>query len=873
MEGFFSKEEITTTKINKDPDFIDFNKLLKKQSIKMLQGQFACSKCGLYNQKNIIHPKLKPYGKFKKKILIIGDGPGGTEDKRGKPFHPEAQAGSFLHRQFKKIGLSLYKDCLIINAVDCRPMDNKGNNRIPKSKEIQCCLYRKEEIIKKYKPEVILLLGDKAKESFYTLDADRKEFNSLTFSALRGKAVPDKNSNAWVFHCYHPSFITHGNDKFLPLYEKDMKNFKRYVGIGHPKFKDFEKRIKIELTEFKEAKKLLQKLLIKKQHFTFDYESSSYRYQEGIHSIYMVSIHTNNITYLLPIDHPRPHSEKEGWWTTKQKRILLKYWRLLLENEAIQKSAQNIKHEHKAALYCFGIETKGWYYDTMIGSHIIDVAKKTTGLKTQAYLRYGQYNYSIPDSIISALPKQKNNFAKLPFDIASKYCITDSLITNELIADQKKELEKRKLEKAYKLFHKGTLAFADIEMNGIKINVPLAKRLDFIWGEEMGELKEKILSSKEAELFRRKYKRSLKYNKKLSDNDLRDLLYKVLKFKSIKTTKGGGKSVDEEVLKTYASRYDCEILTYELEYRKLDKLKNTYLAQFLRYEIDGYLYPTFNLHIPESFRSSSSEPNFQNIPKRGEEASEIRQIITTRFITEDGYLLEVDYGSMEVRIIACVTHDPALMDYIINGGDMHGDWAEILFKIKQRELSSELFKKYRYISKNHWVFPLFYGSWYKAVASSTERPEWFRTQKQWEDHLQDCEKLFWKKFKGVREWQKRSIEIYKRNGYIKDHSWGFERSGYLTSNQLYNFPIQGPAYHCLQWTINRHKIYTTLKALLCGQIHDALFFDAAGNAIPRLRKKVDYLMTEKIREKNPWLIVPLVTEWTKGKDWSQMEEF
>lgn len=865
MKGFFSKSIYNNS--------INIKNKIKKESPSILSGSQACYKCGLCNQKNINHPKLKPYGKFEKKILIIGEGPGGTEDKKGKPFHPNAQAGGLLHKLFKKIGLNLYRDTLIINAVDCRPMDKKGNNRTPILKEIQCCLYRKKEIIEKYKPEVILLLGDKAKESFYTLDKDRKEFNSLSMSSLRGKGIPDKNSNAWVYHCYHPSYINRGNDKFLHLYEKDIKEFKKYIGIGHPKFIDFEKRVKIEITEYSEAKKLLKKILKNKAHFVFDYESSSYRYQENIHEIYMVSIHRRNVTYLLPIDHPRSYQRESNWWTKKQRKVILHYWKQILEDETIKKSAQNIKHEHKASHYCFDIETKGWHHDTMIASHILDTAKGTTGLKTQAYLRYGQYNYSIPDSIISASPKTKNKFAELPFDIASKYCIKDSLITNELIIPQRKELKKRSLKKAYKLFHKGTLAYADIELNGIKINVPLAKRLNNLWGEEMEELREKILSSKEAERFKRKYKRPLRYNKKLSDNDIRNLLFKVLKIKSIKKTKGGGESVDEEVLKKYAEQYDCEILNYELAYRKLDKMKNTYLAQFLRYEVDGFIYPSFNLNIADSFRSSSSEPNWHNIPKRTEDASEIRQIVITRFITKDGYLLEVDYGSMEVRIIACVTHDQTLIDYMISGGDMHGDWAEILFKIRKNELSANEFKQYRYISKNHWVFPLFYGSWYMSVAKTTKRPEWFKTQKQWENHLQDCEKLFWKKFKGVREWQKQSIEAYRRNGYIKDHSWGFERSGYLSATQLYNFPIQGPASHCLQWTINRHKIYTQVKTLLCGQIHDALFFDSINKNIPKLREKVDYLMTEKIREKNPWIIVPLVTEWTKGKNWSKMEEF
>lgn len=864
IKGFFEKEEKEVI-INKQ----DIKKLQIKKDIYFPTGKSACNKCGLYKQKRIQNPKLKPYGLFKKKILVIGEGPGRIEDENERPFDSTAMAGSFLHKQFKKIGLNLYKDAITINSVDCRPIEG-NSNRKPTGDELRYCYYRKDRAIKKYKPKFILLLGEQPRNSFFGFNKDRKDFKKLSGAALRGKIIPDKNSNAWIYYSYHPNYIQRSGGELSNIFALDMKVFSKLIKKNkRPIFEDFSKNIKV-LTKYIDVFNLFQKIYSQKLSFSFDYETSSYRYYEKIHEIYLISIHIGNITYDIPMDFPR--KKRNSWWNERQRTFLLLFWKDILEDKSIKKSAQNIKHEAQASHYILNTNTKGWDYDTMIGAHVIDEAKRITGLKTQAYLNFGIYNYGIPSNIIGAPPKQKNLFSKLPFDIATEYCGMDSKITDRLIPKQKREIKKKKLTKAYNLFHEGVQAFAEIERNGIKIDVPLANRLSNLWGNQIEDLKEKILSSREAKKFEKKKHRTLNYKKKLSNNDLRTLLYDVLKFEPIKETKTTY-SVDEEVLKYYAKKHDCSILSHELEYRKLDKMRNTYLSQFLTYEVDGFIYPTFNLHIPESYRSSSSEPSIHSIPKRFEDAWEIRQVITTRWL-KSGYIVEVDYGSMEVRIIACVTHDPALMEYIVGGGDMHGDWAEIIFKIKENEISEKKFKEYRYIAKNHWVFPLFYGSWYGKIAQTTTRPKWFKTYEQWENHLKKCEQKFWKQFKGVREWQDRLVKSYKCKGYIRDLSWGFIRHGYLSRNKIYNFPIQGPAYHCLQWTINElwRKNFYNLQSLLCGQIHDALFWDAKNKEIKKLKRKVDYLMTEKIREENPWITVPLITEWSKGKNWAEMEE-
>ena len=1218
MIGFFSKKELVTQK--------DTSKkiLNKDQNVNFPKGEIACNQCKLYKGK--INPKLKAYGLFKKKILVIGSMPSQSDDEVGKPFNKDSETGKFLHNTFKDVGLDLYKDCLIINACDCY------KEKTLTEKDIRCCLYRKERVVQKYKPRYILLLGTEAKKSFYSFDPQRKKYAALPLTSLRGFCVPDRNSNAYIFHSEHPSFVSHYNKDMQSIFKLDLLTFATIVKKKkRPAFINFEENI-IPFIKYKEIKSLFQKILQEKPTMIFDYESSSYRYHENKHKVYLVSIQTtdSNTTYVVPLDFPK-NANSDSWWNNSKRKKVFGLFKKILEDENIKKVAQNIKHEIQCSHYLLNAEVRNVYHDTMIAAHVINTEDKLTNLKTQGYLRFGQYHYGISDNIIGSDPQELNKFATLPFDVATKYCAIDSKITNKLIEPQINTIHKRKLTRGYKLFLEGVQAFSVIERNGIKINLPLAKRLYGIWGEQINEFKDKILSCKEAKKFNKVKGRQLKFEKKLSDDDLRTLLFDIHGIKSIKQTKtGASESVDNEVLLQYADK--SELVSLEMQRRKLDKMRNTYLSQFLLLQVDGFLYPSFNLHLARSLRSciakgtpiyavrdfikypngvpiekikkgdfvysfdkdlkpvirkvlwagqtgikkvirihwkggfhylqkgyldltpehrvrmvngkykeagdlnigdhvlacrrkkdkifftgnsngflehrfiykkligklkkvevihhknkihldhsisnlkkktksehcklhavdtilspesrknnikavklnwklgkyyipkgeenwnslnlskqtclrvlaekkglvakvkseydfgtfksylkkhninpkyikirydrkgkyiskkrllslykkigiselqkklglgyyklkllfkqydipfertwgnqfgafvpnnhiitkieyinktvpvydievegthnffanqicthnSSDSPNFQNIPKRTEEAKEIRQIFISRWGNK-GKLAEVDYGSMEVRIIACVTKDGALIAYLVQGGDMHGDWAEILFKCKKKDIDAGIFAKLRYIAKNHWVFPLFYGSFYKSVARSTDIFKifeelgldcWCKSQAEWENHLKECEAKFWKQFKGVREWQNKYIDSYKRNGFIKDFAWGFERHGYLTRNKIYNFPIQGPAYHCLQYTINnlwRNNFYN-FKSPLCGQIHDALFWDCLKTEFNTIKNKVHYLMTEKIREDNPWIIVPLIDEWSKGDNWANMED-
>lgn len=844
MKGFFYQESSIPKGMQR-----------KRSQVPKSRGN-PCEACGLCRQEGLSHPKIDPFGDGKKGVLVWGAAPGENEDLTGVPFC--GKVGKMFRPYFSRYGIDFEKDCVTVNSLDCRP---SSDNRKPTKREIQFCYHRKRKVLDEFRPKVIFLLGEHAIDSFYRCDEYLHSFSSLPLASYRGKIIPDRKYHAWVCHSYHPSYIERGNGHLEHVFDMDFAAFASMVGKPRPSFDLGLDEISILYDDENEVIPFLQGILDRKDLFSFDYETSSYRYYEKIHEIYLVGITTEDRTCVFR-------------YSDRIKNVLVK----LLESDT-PKMAQNIKHEIKASRYVIGCDVNNMVYDTMIGAHVLDESKKVTSLKVQAYINFGYPDYGLPKSVIGAKPKERNRLGEVDIRESGVYCGKDSKFTFRLAKKQQRLIESKGLGKAYDLFHEGVQAFADMELNGIRIDVPLAREMDSDWKERAAVLKDRVLSSSEAVKFEEVTGRKMEYKKKLSDKDLRQLLFDILKFKPVKETKTTY-SVDAESLEKYKDR--CELISHELELRRLNKWRGTYLSQLLRYEVDGFIYPSFNLHLARSFRSSADEPSFHNFPKHDEEGREVRRVLIPRDGRE---IWEPDYSSMEIRILACQSKDEVLIEYINAGYDPHGDEAEEIFMFKREEVSKKLFAELRQFTKNLAIFPEVYGSYYKSVARDLANtagiPDDFfpndsytRRYEKWEDHIRKWEDRFWRKFKGVRAWQNRKAEEYRRMGYIEDGAWGFRRHGYLDRNKLYNFPIQGVAFHCLLWSIIQlwKAGYYGWESLLCGQIHDAMFWDGVPGEFDRVKKKVERVMTEDIREAHPWIIVPLEIGWKRGSNWLEMEK-
>lgn len=451
---------------------------------------------------------------------------------------------------------------------------------------------------------------------------------------------------------------------------------------------------------------------------------------------------------------------------------------------------------------------------------------------------------------------------------------------------------------AYQLFHNGVLALARAERQGMRINMEYC--------EEMSDTLTKKIEVLEKEFYQSKFYRHWEKVKQGKPNihsgqQLGHFIYNIKKIEPAKFTETGKGSTDEKALENL----NLPELKPLLRIRKLAKIRDTYLKAFIREQVNGVLHPSFNLHTVRTFRSSSQNPNFQNIPKRDKEAMDIcRKAIYPR---AGHQLMEVDFGSLEVRIAACYHHDPTMMKYIKDKRtDMHGDMAEQIFCIDKINKKIPEHAVLRAAAKNGFVFPQFYGDYFKNNALSMGgdwcglpdgkwKPEQgillpdgttiakhminngIKSMDHFIDHIKEIENHFWNvRFPVYRDWKEEWWKSYQKKGYITMFT-GFRCSGIMGKNDAINYPIQGAAFHCLLWCFNRLDQLIRedgLKTRLIGQIHDAIVLDVHPNELNLIKHMVKEVTTCELPAHWTWINVPLEIEADLAgvdKSWAEME--
>jgi uracil-DNA glycosylase family 4 len=275
------------------------------------------------------------------------------------------------------LGIDLFEDCLNINAVNCRP----EGNRTPKNHEIDCCRHViVSKVIKEYKPDIIVLLGNAAIYSFLG-HRWKKDLGGIT--KWRGWAIPDRDYNAWVCPTFHPSYV--GRDESgatETIWRQDLERVFDLVGRGLPPFKQPKIHSIEDLSPLDN---------IRSEMVAVDYETTGLKPHAKGHRILCgaVAWDKNNVyTFKMP------ESKKE-------KMPLIR----LLENPDIGKVAANLKFEdHWSWQRLHRTKVRGWVFDTMLASHLLDNRQGISSLKFQTYTQLGVIDY---DSEISPYLKSK----------------------------------------------------------------------------------------------------------------------------------------------------------------------------------------------------------------------------------------------------------------------------------------------------------------------------------------------------------------------------------------------------------------------------------------------------------------------------------
>lgn len=446
---------------------------------------------------------------------------------------------------------------------------------------------------------------------------------------------------------------------------------------------------------------------------------------------------------------------------------------------------------------------------------------------------------------------------------------------------------------AYKLFHEGSLALAEAERNGILCDREYCKMMSANLARQIKHLSGRISNTELGKLWCKRYGMKVNYD---SDPQLRKILFDDLSIEATKFTNHKTPSVDAEFLSSL-DREDASLL---IKYRQSCKLKSTYIDNYLlESEADGYIHPFFHLFERDdnsgsggarSFRGSSSDPNFQNNPNR----KELERRITRRaFLARPGFrIFGRDYGSMEFRISACLHHDPNMIRYIEHGDDPHRDTSAKAFLLDPELCTKkygDLGKDIRFVGKNSFTFAQMFfqepentarGLWKSIFDMNLRVPndpdktlishlkdKKIRNYEAFQDHIvKRAVPWFWKEmFPVYGKWREKWLSDYNKNGYF-DMMTGFRVEGVLSKYQLGNYPIQGPAFHCLLWSLTRvNDLWSGrrsqgCRSLIIGQIHDELTTDEPDDEWQKNQKEVPRIMAEDIREEWKWLIIPLEVE-------------
>jgi DNA polymerase-1 len=383
---------------------------------------------------------------------------------------------------------------------------------------------------------------------------------------------------------------------------------------------------------------------------------------------------------------------------------------------------------------------------------------------------------------------------------------------------------------------------------------------------------------------------------------MQEFLYEFLGLEPITepNKKTGNYKTDETTIIHYAENEGIKFCALLLQYRKLNKALNTYIADLKRNisEVDGKVHHELWLNVAETYRSSSSDPNLQNQPKHGDILPNlpwktIRKVFKQLGI--DWLISEFDYDGAEVKVAGMLGNDQQMIDDLNNDLDMHSHWAIKLFGLKgysYEQIKEKFGDNERFLAKNNFTFANFFGAGFSSIAEEMRKSEFYKdfvysiynqraTKNETFDlyyinfslnHIKDCQNQFYERYFVYKAWQDSLVDKYYRKGYI-DNPFGFRRRYPLTRNEVINYPIQSTSFLLLLDSLI--KIEDELEkgdwqTHLINQIHDS------GKAYTYKYEAGDFMdmVDEKMTDKPelPWTTkVKMKTDWEFGKNWLDMK--
>ena len=542
----------------------------------------------------------------------------------------------------------------------------------------------------------------------------------------------------------------------------------------------------------------------------------------------------------LPLAHSGPDAEGQLDFDTAI--AMLRPW---LENPEAKKVGQNLKYDaHIFANH--GIALGGIVHDTLLQSYVIE-SHRSHDMDSLATRHLGRT--TIKYEAVAGKGANQIGFEQVAIDIATEYSAEDSEVTLQLHQILWPQIAAdAKLKRIYELEMPVAGVLMKMERTGVLIDAALLEK-------QGGELGVTML-----ELERRAYELAGQPFNLGSPKQIGEIFFERMKLPVIKKTPSGAPSTDEEVLQKLAEDYPLPKVL--LDYRGLSKLKSTYTDKLPRMvnQATGRVHTNYAQAVAVTGRLASNEPNLQNIPIRTAEGRRIREA----FIAPPGsMIMSADYSQIELRIMAHISKDPALLAAFAAGEDVHRATAAEIFGAPRAEVSSEQRRYAKVIN-----FGLIYGMSAFGLAASLgiER-----------DAAKTYIERYFERFAGVKRYMDETRVAAKAQGYVETvfgrRLWlpeinspnGPRRQG--AERAAINAPMQGTAADLIkmsmiavQAAIEREQ----LKSRLVMQVHDELVLEVPADELAHVRAMVPHLMGAVAT-----LDVPLLAEVGVGVNWDQ----
>jgi DNA polymerase I-like protein with 3'-5' exonuclease and polymerase domains len=457
---------------------------------------------------------------------------------------------------------------------------------------------------------------------------------------------------------------------------------------------------------------------------------------------------------------------------------------------------------------------------------------------------------------------------------------------------------------AIDFLRRGTLALSAMEHNGVRVDKGYVEQTHKDLDDRVRDIYRRLKADRE--MYKPWVRRFGSATNLGSRDQLADVLFKDLGIEPKGLTRTGKLATDKSVL----DKIDLPGVKLFREMESLKDIQSTYLDGIRREMVetaDGwFVHPSYGLNVAATFRSVCKEPNWQNIPSRD---YELAQLVRRCYIPRKGrYLVEVDFGMVEVRMGCPYHHDPNMIRYCTDpNSDMHRDIAMKMFFLPA-DTVMQMKKTVRHAAKNMFVFPEFYGStWFNCAPQIWDAVQGWKLpdgtplvkhlRRNGVKELGSCEKdgggrpgtfaghvkamecyLWDKQFPVYRDWKRSWYDQYQREGGLSMLT-GFRVNARLTRNEVTNFPIQGTAFHCELWTcieIVRLLRKYKMDSLLVGQIHDCDVGDVTKSELQAYCDMVYGLKTRELPKAWKWINVPMEAEvevsgrndsWATKKEW------